>query len=93
MNKKEYLVENMGCDDTTYAVLKLTQKEFEFLNNIFEQINKNSSYSCQPVINFDIEAKVEKIEGYEDERDYVQKTNDYSGRIKKIGGKLYKINY
>ena len=93
MNKKVYLIENVGCDDTTDAILELTQEEFEFLNNIFEQINKNSSYSCQPKIKFIPESRVEKLDGYEDADDYYEKTNDYCVDIKEINGNLYKIEW
>lgn len=37
MNKKEYLVRNAGCDDTTYAILELTQQEFEFLSTYLKK--------------------------------------------------------
>ncbi len=93
-DKKAYLIENIGCDDTTYAILELTETEYEFLTKVFEEINKNSSYYCQPKIKFNLEDKVELVNGdYEDEFDYRKKTNDYDSDTKKINGKIYKFIY
>ena len=92
MNKKAYLIENVGCDDTTYAILELTQTEYELLAKAFEEINKNSGYSCQPKIRFNLEDKVELIDGdYKDEFDYAKKTKDYYSDVKAINGKIYKF--
>lgn len=94
MDKKTYLINNVGCDDTTYAILELTQTEYEFLAKIFEKINQNSSYGCQPKIKFNLEDKVELVNGdYEDEFDYREKTNDYYSDIKTINGKIYRFVY
>ena len=93
MNKKPYLIENIGCDDTTTAILELTQQEFDFLNNIFEKINKNSSYGCQPKIKFNLETKFEKLEGYKDEYDYYEKTDKYFENIKTINGNVYRLDW
>ena len=89
--KKPYLINNIGCDDTTTAIIELTQDEFDFLNNIFQQINKNSSYSCQPKIEFDLEVTFEKIEGYENEDDYREKTGNYISNIETINGNVYLV--
>lgn len=48
MNK--YLIVLKGCDDTTYCELELNDKELEFLIKISKEINKYSSYGCQPTI-------------------------------------------
>ena len=93
MDKKQYLVENVGCDDTTTTILELTQGEFDFLNNIFEIMNKNSSCGCQPKIYFNLTQKYEKIEGYKDEFDYAERTGDYCSDIKNINGDLYKFEW
>lgn len=94
MDKKEYLVRNRGCDDTTYCVIELTQEEFDFLNKFFDKINENSSYGCQPTIHFDLERKFEKIEGdYTNEFDYKEKTEDYCSDVKKLNGILYKLEW
>lgn len=51
-----YYIENCGCDDTTYGLIKCSRliSDSIFLFNLFlkeiDQLNKNSSYSCQPVI-------------------------------------------
>ena len=48
MNK--YLIALNGCDDTTCCELELNDKELEFLIKISKEINKHSSYGCQPTI-------------------------------------------
>lgn len=48
MNK--YLISLNGCDDTTYCELELTDKELEFLIKISKEINKYSTYRCEPSI-------------------------------------------
>lgn len=46
----KYLIALHGCDDTTYCELELNDKELEFLIKISKEINKHSSYGCQPTI-------------------------------------------
>ena len=46
----KYLITLNGCDDTTYCELELSDKELEFLIRISKEINKWSSYQCQPTI-------------------------------------------
>ena len=88
---KTYLIANYGCDDKTCGVFELTDKQFAFLKKLFEQLNKNSSYGCQPTIH--IIYNFEKIEGnYKDKWDYQCKTDDWLHRIEEIDGNLYKIN-
>lgn len=48
MNK--YLITLNGCDDTTYCELELADEELNFLVKISKEINKYSSYQCQPSI-------------------------------------------
>ena len=48
MNK--YLITLNGCDDTTYCELELNDKELEFLIKISKEINKYSTYQCEPSI-------------------------------------------
>ncbi len=44
------LIENMGCDDTTYGVAKFSDKGLiEFVKAVHE-LNKNSTYCCMPKI-------------------------------------------
>jgi hypothetical protein len=48
MNK--YLIALNGCDDTTCCELKLTDEELNFLVKISKEINKYSTYQCEPSI-------------------------------------------
>lgn len=50
MEKKKYIIENFGCDDTTEGKFLLTEQQYKFLNDIFEKLNKNSTYGCMPKI-------------------------------------------
>lgn len=55
---EKYKIKNIGCDDTTEAVFELTAGQYEFLERIFETLNKQSTYGCMPKI---------YVEPYEDE--------------------------
>ena len=46
----KYLIALNGCDDSTMCELELNHKEVEFLIKIAKEINKKSSYMCQPRI-------------------------------------------
>ena len=46
----KYKIQNIGCDDITEGVFEFNEKQFEFLNNVFKQLNKNSTYGCMPKI-------------------------------------------
>lgn len=50
METNDYLIRNMGCDDDTYLIAKFTDTEANFLRDLFNRINQNSSYGCQPTI-------------------------------------------
>lgn len=53
-----YIISNIGCDDETYGNFEFTKEQFEFLNSVFTELNKNSSYPCMPTIYIDpIESK------------------------------------
>lgn len=91
MEKKLYLIKNRGCDDTTTAVLELTQKEVDYLTKIFETINKNSEHCCQPTIHIDINAQLVELDSkYKNADEYYNETNDYGADIVEQNGKLYK---
>ena len=47
---KKYKISNIGCDDYTEGVFELTEEQYEFLDNLFEELNKNSTYGCMPTI-------------------------------------------
>ena len=46
----EVLINNMGCDDTTYTIMNLEENELQFLIKFANENNKNSKYGCQPTI-------------------------------------------
>lgn len=62
MNK--YLIALNGCDDTTYCELELNDKELEFLIKISKEINKYSTYQCEPTIS--IYKDYENLDGKRD---------------------------
>ena len=46
----KYKILNIGCDDETEGAFEFTKEQFEFLNNVFVGLNKNSTYGCMPKI-------------------------------------------
>ena len=47
---KKYLITLNGCDDTTECEIKLTNEQFETFMQIAKEINKHSTYGCEPTI-------------------------------------------
>ena len=45
-----YYIENVGCDDTTHGLARMTDEEFEVFKRVVENLNKNSTYGCMPTI-------------------------------------------
>lgn len=45
-----YLIENCGCDDTTYGLVEFTEEQLKFFTETVENLNRGSSYRCQPTI-------------------------------------------
>lgn len=45
-----YYIENVGCDDTTHGLARMTDEEFEVFKRVVENLNKNSTYGCMPSI-------------------------------------------
>lgn len=50
---KKYKIINSGCDDETEGVFELTEEQYEFLNTLFGELNKNSTCGCMPKIYID----------------------------------------
>ena len=46
-----YYIENVGCDDTTHGLARMTDDQFATFKSIIENLNKNSTYRCMPTIN------------------------------------------
>lgn len=60
----EYLITLSGCDDSTRAVIELTDREHEVMQRVAEAVNARSRYGCQP----EIEIKpVDQMNDYERE--------------------------
>lgn len=49
----KYKISNIGCYDETEGIFEFTKEQFEFLNNVFTELNKNSTYGCMPTIYID----------------------------------------
>ena len=45
-----YLIQNCGCDDTTFGLVEFTEEQLKFFTETIENLNRNSSYGCQPTI-------------------------------------------
>lgn len=45
-----YYIENVGCDDTTHGLARMTDEEFAVFKSVVENLNKNSTYGCMPTI-------------------------------------------
>lgn len=57
---KRYKITNVGCDDITEGVFELTEEQFKFLDRLFEELNKNSTYGCMPTIYVEEDHPTEK---------------------------------
>ena len=67
---KKYLVTLRGCDDSTYKIIELTQKEYEICHRVLEEVSDESTYGCMPTA-YIREAKEEDLE--QQSRDIKQK--------------------
>ena len=47
---KKYEICNLGCDDETTGIFEFTEEQFNFLNSVFTELNKISTYGCMPTI-------------------------------------------
>ena len=45
-----YYIENVGCDDITRGLARMTDEEFTVFKRVVENLNKNSTYGCMPII-------------------------------------------
>ena len=45
-----YYIENLGCDDTTHGLARMTDEELAVFKRVVENLNKNSTYGCMPTI-------------------------------------------
>lgn len=78
-----YYIRNVGCDDTTCGLARMTDDELNFFKRVIENLNKNSTYGCMPTIavyKIDEDMLIEPNEGdmkedimHLDDREYVLK--------------------
>ena len=47
---KLYYIRNIGCDDETCGLARMTDAELERFASIVKDLNKNSTYGCMPII-------------------------------------------
>lgn len=50
VQKKLYLVVNLGCDAETSGILELNDDERKKFFQFFKNLNRNSTYGCMPKI-------------------------------------------
>lgn len=50
---KKYLICNIGCDDSTSKEFNFTDEQYLFLDTVFKELNKESTYGCMPTIYID----------------------------------------
>ena len=51
-----YYVCNVGCDDETCGLVRISDEDFPKFKTFIENLNKNSTYGCMPTITvFEIE--------------------------------------
>lgn len=48
--KKSYVIELIGCDDTTRFLMELNEKEFKLIEKISKISKETSSYGCMPTL-------------------------------------------
>lgn len=45
-----YYICNIGCDDETHGLARISDDDFPKFKEIIENLNKNSTYACMPEI-------------------------------------------
>lgn len=45
---KKYKIANIGCDDSNWFDMELTDEELKLVIKLFEENNKIASYGCTP---------------------------------------------
>ena len=48
--KTKYVIELIGCDDTTNFEMELTEDELKLLQRVAKKSKETSSYSCMPIM-------------------------------------------
>ena len=67
-----YYIENIGCDDTTCGLARMTDEEFAVFKRVVENLNKNSTYGCMPIISvYKINDSFVRLATDNDDLDYI----------------------
>ena len=76
-----YYIENVGCDDETCGLARISDDDFPKFKTFIENLNKNSTYGCMPKIYVYkiVEGLIKNYEGDQTE----------SGRILHLDGQMY----
>ena len=45
-----YYIDNVGCDDETVGLVRISDEDFPKFKKFIENLNKNSKYGCMPKI-------------------------------------------
>lgn len=48
MKMKKYKIANIGCDDSNWFDIELTEEELKIVIKLFEENNKIADYGCTP---------------------------------------------
>jgi hypothetical protein len=68
--EKLYYIENIGCDDTTHGLVRISDEDFPKFKSFVENLNKNSTYGCMPTIEvYEISEDQIRLATEEDEED------------------------
>lgn len=79
-----YFIINVGCDDETCGLARISDEDFPKIKTIIENLNKNSHYECMPTIRLYRITNPELLEEVTDEE------SDYrSGRFLYLDGARY----
>lgn len=66
MKRKKYLVCNMGCDDSNWFFINLTDNELNLVVRLFRANNRRARNFCNPVLNiFPYDFKKKSIFDYD----------------------------
>lgn len=83
-NTKLYYIENVGCDDTTHGLVRISDEDFPRFKSFIENLNKNSTYQCMPTLHL-----------YEiDENELMKPTDNHTHEdYLYLDDEIYVINY
>ena len=90
MEEKLYFVENVGCDDCTRGLVRVSDDDFPKFKEFIENLNKNSTYGCMPtIIAFEISEEQIKEIVYDPNISYMSDEYVECRNIFYLDGKTY----